>query len=280
MKKIYISLFALLTSAVVFAQTGSKIKMVNGQKIIVESTADIQASLTMGMELTSNSTTVNTLEVKNTTPTDYIISNTLTRLKIASNMMGQASNYDSENKTGNDEQMARIFDDKINKPVDVTLDNTTGAAVAEKKKVKKDTDEEANPIADMMKIFSDNASDDALVASAFVLIPKGRSVGDSWTDTSSTRDMKTISTYTLKSVTGNEAVIQSNIILNATNKLDFQGMEFNIKTETKTTGEIKADILTGLVKTKTSVANVTGTIPMMGQEMPISAKVTSTTIYK
>jgi hypothetical protein len=280
MKRIYVSLFCLTVSAVSFAQPAGKINLSNGQKIVVESTADIQASLTMGMELTSNSTTINSLEVKSSTTNNYVISSTLTKLKISGNMMGQAMNYDSETKTGNDEQMANIFDDKLNQPVDVTLDNTSGIAVAEKKKVRKDAEDDTNPVADMMKIFSDNASDDAVVAGAFILIPKGKSIGDSWSDTATAKDMKTIRTHTLKSIAGNEAVIQSNIIINATNKLDFQGMEFNIKTETKTNGEIVADTTTGSVKKRTSVADVTGTIPMMGQEMPISAKVTSSTIYK
>ena len=282
MKRIYTSLICLLISALAFAQTPGKIKLANGQKIVIESTIDMQATLTMGMELTSNSTTLNELEVKNSNTKTSIISNTLTKLKMTSNMMGQATNYDSENKAGNDEQVAKIFDDKMNKAVDVTVDNTTGLAVVEKKKEKKvDTDsEDANPMADMMKIFSDNGSDDAVVSGAFEMIPKGKSVGDSWADTTTEKEMKAIRTYTLKSISGNEAIIQSNVVLNAVNKLDFQGMEFNIKTETKTNGEIVTDISTGLVKKRTSIADITGSIPMMGQDMPISAKVTSTNIYK
>ncbi len=288
MKRIYTLLVCLVISGLTFAQpsaTGkrsetAKIKLNNGQKIVVESTIDIEASLTMGMEMTSNSVTVNALEVKSSNASNYIISSTLTRLKMTSNMMGQATNYDSENKASNDEQMAKIFDDKLNKAVDVTVDNTTGLAVTEKKKEKKGDDEETNPVADLMKIFSDNASDDAIVSGAFEMIPKGKSIGDSWADTATGKDMKTIRTYTLKSISGNEATIQSNIVMNAVNKLDFQGMEFNIKSETKTNGEIITDISTGLVKKRTSVADITGSIPMMGQDMPISAKATTTTIYK
>jgi Family of unknown function (DUF6263) len=281
MKRIYVSLVCLAVSGLAFAQSPGKIKLVNGQKIVVESTADIEASLTIAGTMTSNSITVNALEVKNSDAKSYIISNTLTKLKMTStSMMGQGGNYDSENKAGNDEQMAKIFDDKLNKPVDVTLDNTTGLAVAEKKKEKKSDDDETNPVADLMKIFSDNASDDAVVSGAFEIIPKGKSIGDSWADTTTGKDMKMIRIYTLKSIAGNEATIQSNFALTALNKLDFQGMEINIKSETKTNGEIVTDISTGLVKKRTSVADITGSIPMMGQDMPITAKVTSTTIYK
>ena len=234
----------------------------------------------MGMELTSTSASVNALEVKNSSPDNYIISNTLTKLKMNTNMMGQANNYDSENKSGNNEDISKVFDDKLNKPVDITIDNTSGLAVAEKKKQSQADVDETNATADIMKIFSDNASDDAIVSGAFEMVPKGKAIGDSWADTAISKEMKTIRTYTLKSISGNEAVIQSNVISTAVNKLNFQEMEFEVKSETKTNGEILTDISTGLVKKRTSVADITGSIQMMGQDMPISAKATSTNIYK
>ena len=274
MKRIYVSLIALALSAIAFAQSTDKIKLANGQKIVVESTTDIQATLTMGMELTSTSTSVNALEVKNSSPDNYIISNTLTKLKMNTNMMGQANNYDSENKSGNNEDISKVFDDKLNKPVDITIDNTSGLAVAEKKKQSQADVDETNATADIMKIFSDNASDDAIVSGAFEMVPKGKAIGDSWADTAISKEMKTIRTYTLKSISGNEAVIQSNVISTAVNKLNFQEMEFEVKSETKTNGEILTDISTGLVKKRTSVADITGSIQMMGQDMPISAKAT------
>ena len=182
MKRLYILLVCVVISALTFAQpTASptsndviKIKLANGQKITVESNTDIEASLTMGMEMNSNSITVNSLEVKNNTANSYIISSTLTKLKITSNMMGQATNYDSENKSGNDEQMAKMFDDRLNKSADVTIDNATGLAITEKKKEKKSDDEETNPVADLMKIFSDNASDDAIVSGSICNNTKGQ----------------------------------------------------------------------------------------------------------
>ena len=278
MKKIYIPLVCLLIGGAAFAQS-AKIKLSNGQKIVVENTTDIQASLAMGMELNSNSVSKNDLEVKNSTEKGYTISNSLTKLKVNMNMMGQPNNYDSENKGANNAEMAKVFDERLNKPVDVVVDNTTGAALAGKKKVKKGDTEEANPADDILAMFTDN-SDDAIVSGAFEIIPPGKKAGDSWADTAVAKDMKTISMYTLKSVTGNEAVIQSDIVSNAVNKLNFQEMEFEIKSETKTKGEITTDINTGLVSKRTTVADITGSIQMMGQDMPISAKTTTTNIYK
>ena len=278
MKRIYISFVCLAVSVSAFSQ--ASLKLVNGQKIIIESNTDIQASLTMGMELTSSSATVNALEVKNSTTNNYNISNALTKMKVSMNMMGQSNSYNSDNKEGNNEEMAKIFDEKMNKQVDVLVDNKTGAAIIEKKKVKKaDDTDDADPTAGLMKMFADN-SDEAIVAGAFEIVPKGKSIGDSWADTTSAKDMKMIRTNTLKSINGNEAVIQSVIVSTGTNKLNFQEMEFEVKSETKTNGDIVMDISTGLVKKRTSIADITGSIQMMGQDMPISAKATITSIYK
>jgi hypothetical protein len=287
MKSIYISFICLAFTGTALAQpinNGSapseKIRLANGQKITVESNTEVEASLAMGMQLNSSTAVINMLEVKNSTPDHYIISNTLTKLKMNNDMMGQSTNYDSENKAGNNEEMSKLFDDKVNKSVDVTINNTTGLAVGEKKKQNQTDIDETNATADLMKIFSDNASDDAVVTGAFEMVPKGRSVGDSWSDTTNGRDMKTIRTFTLKSITGNEAVIQTKAVTTSVNKLNFQEMEFEVKSETKTNGETVTDISTGLVKKRTRVADITGSIQMMGQDMPISAKSTTTNIYK
>jgi hypothetical protein len=278
MKKIYVSLVCLLISSFAFAQ--ASLKLTNGQKIVIESSTEIQASLTMGMELTSSSVTVNALEVKNSTGNNYSIATSLTKAKVNMNMMGQSNSYNSDNKDGNNQEMAKVFDEKMNKQVTVLVDANTGSTTAEKKKDKKaDETDDADPAAGLLKMFADN-SDEGIVAGAFEIVPKGKMVGDSWADTTTEKETKIISTYTLKSITGNEAIIQSVIVATGKNKLNFQEMEFEVKSETKTNGEIVTDISTSLVKKRTNVADITGSIQMMGQDMPISAKATTTSIYK
>lgn len=286
MKRILIAGISLLITYSAFSQpsnNGSKpagtIKLAAGQKITIETTTDIEASLTMGMELTGTTSSVNALEVKSVSANTSIVSSSLAKLKVNINMMGQASNYDSENKDSNNDEMARVFDNTLNKPVDIEVDNVTGSAVQKNSESKKKDPEESNPAADMIKMFSDN-SDDAIVSGAFEIIPGGKTVGDSWSDTTSTKEIKMIRKYTLKSISGNEATIGVDIISTAVNKLDFQEMEFEIKTETKTKGEIISETTTGLVKKRTTTADITGSLQMMGQDMPISAKVTSTNTYR
>lgn len=286
MKKNIFLLSGLFISGLVFSQSSSsvssplsKINLTKGQKIVVESNTSIEANLGMGMELTSNSSSENTLNVKNSTDKNYTISNTLTKLKVNMNMMGQPTNYDSEKKEDNNADIAKTFDDKLNKPVDIVIDNSTGIALSDTKKTKnKDTDEE-NPMQGLLNMFAES-TDDAVVSGAFELIPQGKKTGDSWSDTANAKDMKTIRTYTLKSITGNEAVIQQDAVTTAVNKIEMQGMEIEFKSNTKTTGEMTTDISTGLIKKKNTTSEITGSFQLMGQDMPISAKAISTSTYK
>jgi len=286
MKKIIILLTGLIISFQAFSQPISntivpagKIKLSNGQKIIVESNLAIEANLGMGMEITSNSTSENTLDVKNSTDKIYTISNTLTKLNVNMNMMGQPSNYNSENKEDNNAEMGKVFDDKLNKPVDILIDNSTGLAILDEKKKKNEKADEENPLQGLMNMFAES-TDDAVVSGAFGLIPQGKKVGESWSDTAIAKDLKTIRTFLLKSISANEAVIQLDAITMAVNKIDMQGMEIEFKSNTKTTGEMTTDISNGQVKKKNTISDITGSFQLMGQDMPISAKATSASTYK
>lgn len=245
----------------------------------MESVITIEANLGMGMDLNSSSSSENTLDVKNSTTNSYTISNTLTKLKVNMNMMGQPTNYDSEKKEDNNADMAKTFDEKLNKPVDIIIDNNTGLALTDNKKIKnKDTDEE-NPMQGLLNMFSES-SDEGVVSGAFGLIPIGKKTGDSWSDTTIEKEIKTIRSYTLRSITANEALIQLDAVTTAVNKIDMQGMQIEFKSNTKTTGEMTTDILTGQVKKKNTTSDITGSFQLMGQDMPITAKAISASTYK
>ena len=286
MKKTILVLTCLITAAFSFCQTAmpktistGKILLSDGQKIIAASTISIDADLSNGMELHSSYTTENALEVKTSTDKNYTVTSTLTKLKVNFNMMGQATNYDSEKNEAPSSEVEKSFADRLNKPVDVILDNSTGQATLSQKKEKNEEVDNENPVDGMLKMFSES-SDDGVVSGAFKLVPQGKNVGDQWADTTTEKDQKTIRTYTLKSVSGNDALIQLDIVTTANTKLDMQGMEFEIKTTTKTSGDITTDINTGLLKTKNTKSEITGSLQLMGQDVPISATVNTTNTYK
>jgi hypothetical protein len=131
----------------------------------------------------------------------------------------------------------------------------------------------------LLNAFAES-SEETIVSGAFEMIPVGKKTGDTWTDTTKEKDMTTIRNYTLKSITGSEATIQLDAVTTASNKLDFQGMEFEFKSTTKSSGEIITDVNSSQIKSKNTKADITGSIQVMGQDMPVTSKVTSSTVYK
>ena len=280
MKKTTSAFAAFLIYSMAFSQSTQKVTLAAGQKILIVTEVSMDANLGMGMDLNSTSTTNNLLTVKNITTANYTISNTLTKVKVNMNMMGQSNNYDSENKESNNEDMAKVFDDKLNKTSDYIIDNNTGKIITENKNGNTTGDsDKVNLTEDMLKVFSDN-SDEAIVSGTFEILPASKKIGDSWADTANTKESKTIRTYTLQSITGNEAVIKVDIASTAKNKVDVQEMEMEIATQTKTIGEIVTDITTGVVKKRNTVSDITGSFQLMGQDMPITAKVTTVSTYQ
>ncbi|HQW84606.1 MAG TPA: DUF6263 family protein [Ferruginibacter sp.] len=279
MKKLFSVIISLMIANMILAQsTATFVVLTKGQKISVKNDVTIDADFGMGMLLNSTSVSINALQVKDSSTNSYTISNSLTKLKANMNMMGQNNSYDSDNKSGNNEDMARIFDEKMNKITDVVIDKNTGMAIAKKQEESKTDEDTANVSENMMKIFS-NSSDEGVVDGAFEILPAGKKTGDTWADTSNSKESKSIRTYTLQLINGNDAVVKMEMTIKAKNKLDFQGMEFEITTDTKTTGQIIFDINTGLVKNRNSESDITGSFQMMGQDMPITAKTTSKTEY-
>jgi hypothetical protein len=287
MKKILPVLPCLLITGLLFGQTQSvkppvtsKILLSPGQKIIVENVVSMESSMSPGMDMSNNSVSENTLEVKSSTDKNYTLSSTLTKLKMELNMMGQNTSYDSEKKEDQASEIGKSVGDRLNKPSEVILDNSTGIAslVLKKKESKGDADD-PNPMQGILKMF-DNSSDDGIVSGAFELIPPGKDTGDTWADSTVEKDMKMVRNYKLRSLNGNEALIELHSVIDAVNTLELQGMQVDMNSSTKSTSLITADVVTGQVRKKSTTAEITGSFQVMGQSVPLSAKVSNVSTYK
>jgi hypothetical protein len=281
MKRISIILISILSANLVFAQVpASKIALAKGQKIQGEISMTTEANLSMGMEVQSSSSSEISLEVKDITATSSIFNNTLQKLKVNMDMMGKSMNYDSEKPEDQTSDIGKAFGSKINVPVEITVDNTTGKMISDQKDVEeKKDDDPADPMESIMQLFG-AANDEDPVSGAFILLPQGKKVGDSWSDSTVAKNSKTVRSYTLKSIVGKEAVVQVNTITDATGDIEMQGMQMTVVTNAKTTGDIVTDISTALVKKKNMTTETTGSLQVAGQDVPISAKTTFTATYK
>ena len=280
MKKIILTTLGIFVFALVFAQTAThKIVLNNGQKILVESSITMEINMSPGMDMTGNTNSASTLEVKSGTDSSYMISNTLTKLKLNMDGMGQSNSYDSEKKEDQENEIGKGVADKLNKPIDVAISKLTGKNLPDTKNNKKKSDDQSTGTGGLLGMFSGNA-EDAAVSEAFALIPQGKKIGDTWTDSTIEKNNKVVRVYTLKSITDKEALIQVDIVIDATTTIEQQGMSMDFTSTTKTKADITTDITTGLVKTRTAQSDISGSIQVMGQSMPITAKTTTTSTYK
>lgn len=264
-------------SAVVNAQ---EIKLNKGQKISINS--NISQDIDMGVaQVKNNTSTTALLEVKDSDSKNYNASFKVTRLVINANAMGQEENYDSDKPEDKDSEMGKAVSDKINKEEKVTVDKKSGKVIAGNAGVEKKEDPNENPMAGLMEMFGGGSTENAVTESAFFIIPTGKKVGDSWTDSLSVKDaMKGYKTYTIKSIAANEAVVAVFSKMEGKQNVDMQGMQIDIAMSAKTEGELWVDPKTSLMKKSSRVADITGTMDMMGQSMPLTAKMTEITEYK
>lgn len=279
MKKSIFFLLSVFTNIVVFAQIAvtQKIALADGQKITIESTLHVEASI-MGFGMNTNSNSRNIIEVKSNSEKNYTLTNTLTQLKVDMDMMGKSTYYDSEKKAEADAEMEKTFGRKLNKPIEVIVNKTTKNVLIVNKENNEITEDNSS-LEGILNAFV-NTSDSAVVAGAFELIPVGKNTGDSWSDSITRDDTKITSNYILKSLTGNNATIEQKVTIAIVNKMDYQGTEIEMKSTTQSIGETIVDIATGQVTKRTSTADISGSMQLMGQEIPITGKITSSIGYK
>jgi hypothetical protein len=84
----------------------------------------------------------------------------------------------------------------------------------------------------------------------------------------------------LKSINGNNATILLTGKQMISKKMEQQGMEINVKMVANLSGEGVVDINTGLLQQRTTVMNGTGSAEVMGQSIPMTSKITTTTSVK
>ncbi len=286
MKKISFTVLCIFAVGLMHAQTQGnkpastgKIMLSSGQKIIVVTTLSVESSLSPGMDITNNTVSENILEVKSASDKNYTISNTLTKLKVNMEMMGQPNSYDSEKKEDQNSDIGKTFADKLNKPADVIVDNTTGVASSVKKPEQKKDIDAGDPTQGLLQMFGDNSAD-AIVSGAFELIPNGKNIGDTWADSTIEKDLKVFRNYTLKEITDTGAVIQLNTTMESVNTMEIQGMQMDMNSNTQSSSEVIVDTATSLVKKRTTQATVTGSFQVMGQSIPITAKASTISTYK
>ncbi len=251
----------------------------NGQNITVTSSVTSDTDLGMG-QMNSSTSSTNMLTVIATDDNNYSITNTLTKIKVSTDAMGQTTSFDSEKPEDKNSEIAKMMASKLNVTDTSLVNRMTGTVTKQhngpEKEEKADAENPLGELTDAMGI----SSKDLVLESAFFVIPKDKKIGDSWTDSSSEGKMKTTRTYTLKSIDNNIATVSLKATITGAGETEMQGTSVTFTIDTKSTGELIVDMKKSLVSKLTNSSDVTMTMDVMGQSLPISGKTNSSIIYQ
>jgi hypothetical protein len=272
--------FSLVTNA---QTTTGKLLLTKGQKMQIDNTVKSVTNMELmgqSMEMTSDAAMVNQVEIKDKANDVYTVTNTLTRLATSGSAMGQDYSFDSDKKEDLESEMGKVLKSQINVTKEMEF-NTTGKLGTVKKALETESSSKGNPMVDMMKNMSGGGNDESGGTSdIFMVLPAGKKVGDSWSDSTIADGIKIYRNYLLKDLKANDATLTLTGTQSTNKKMEQQGMEVVVTLESKLTGELVVDTATGVVKQKTFVMDGTGSADAMGQAIPITTKITSTTGVK
>jgi len=272
-KGIYVSLFLLATvTSTAFAQ---KIAVTKGQKLETVTTTKMSMEV-MGQSMDNESTATSNIEVKDVTADGYLFTNTIKRMTMKGSTMGQDISFDSDKKEDMDGQIGQALKNQIGNAQEIQVDKKGKVSG-----IQEGADKKAGAgMAGMMGMSGDIAKGQPYPI--LIQLPANAvKPGDSWTDSSgSPATIKTITVYTLKSVSADGAMVSFTGTLTKNGNIEQNGMEIQMDMTGTTKGEATYDSSTGLLKTTTSTSEVKGNLGIMGQTAPLTGTITANIVAK
>ncbi|MEO5593004.1 MAG: DUF6263 family protein [Chitinophagaceae bacterium] len=272
-KRIFLSF--VLMAAAAGATYAQKIAVTKGQKLETVTTTKMNMEV-MGQNIDNESTATSNIEVKDVNSNGYLFTNTVKRMTMKGSGMGQDMSFDSDKKEDMDGQVGQALKDRIGSIQEIQVDKqgkVTGTKDSDEKKA-------AGGMADMMSMTGDITKGQPYPI-LIQLPPTSVKPGDTWTDSSGTiATIKTVTTYILKGVTADGALISFTGTLAKSGTVEQNGMEIQMDMTGTTKGEATYDAGSGLLKTSASSSDIKGTLGIMGQNAPIAATVIANIVAK
>ncbi len=280
MKKIFVFVLSIISFAAFSQLPSGKIVLKKGQHFMVESKSDgtiTQEMMGQTMEMTLENSTVISTEVKDFKNNNYTITQTLTSVKSKFSGMGQDKTFDSDKKEDMEGEAGAMYKDKFNVPKDVIVSNE-GVNITPTDTAKTKAANGANAMSEMIGAMG--GGQDNVASALFLVIPAGKKVGDSWVDSTTNEGVKMKRTYTLTSIANKVATVSVIGILDINKTMQIQGMDMNTAMTSKINSIVLVDVVSSIQKENKSTTDVSGTIDVMGQSIPITSKINSLTTVK
>lgn len=285
MKKIFlIASIAIATTS--FAQKANNtLQFKKGQKLEVTTETNKTSSVElMGqtIETKVTSTLNEVLDVQDANKSGATLQHSIKQLKFNLINPMQSQSFDSEKEADQNGEIGKMLGKNLKSKYIMTLD-ATGNVINVKTDDTTDKNKETADMADLIaaQLGMNMIAPKVGEASSFKILPdKEVSAGDTWTDSSSANGQTKKTTYTVKSITANEIVLDYTEQLNINTTQQIMGTDATIKTNDNTTGTITLDKTSGLLKQRTANMEETGTMEAQGQSIPVKGKTSITVTVK
>ncbi len=260
MKKTTLSIALFMTIGLI-TNAQNAINLTKGQKthLVNKSISTVKQNV-MGqeMEIKSDITIDIDVEIKETTP-DILLIQTIKKVQLKSEGMGNSMEFDSEKKEDRENQLGQMISPILDKPFEFHI-NKVGILI-ENKQVDQTFEAVKNILGDI----------DELNSEIVIAVPKSIKVGDHWSeDQNKDANNKSKIDYLVKSVLNDEAVLNFNGNIDKKQTKTMQGMEAKVTANTMSIGELTVNIKTGLIKEKKADLTSKGTTEVMGQNIPFT----------
>ena len=277
MKKFF--LFATLACSLnAFAQKATvSPSFQKGQKLEVLTTVNSNVSMEMmgqTIETKVDASVTRLFDVENVENGSATLEHKIKRLQMNIEAPGGSQSFDSEKAEDMQGEGGKAMEKAIKSKFSMQVD-PSGKVTS----VKADNDypgkNDSNPMAGPMG----NVGELPKVGSTMelVILPAGGvEKGSKWSDTTGGHQY----TYTVTDMTGDEITLSFTDQSKTDKKQEMNGMELNISTTDKTSGTIKVDRKSGLVKERVSTTNSEGTMEMIGQSVPMTTTTKMTMTVK
>lgn len=205
---------------------------------------------------------------------NIMLHHTMQRIISAFDGMNQSLSFDSDKDEGS-------FKGLLKAEFDVLIDKTGKILKADPEAIDSIKPDDSSPIAnEMLQDVIDVAYPPAKNTNGFFKILPDHEVGinDTWADSVTTSNEKSLTEYTVVAITDSTIVIEFETNSSTTDTSQVMGRESKTNLKTITTGKIILDKATGIIKEKTSRSKSSGSKEVMGATLPITGK--SATIIK
>lgn len=273
MKKFLFVVFCFNTIMLSAQTVTRKVGLAKGQQLEEQSHVQVnmtQEAMGQSIEIKVEGDITNLVEIRNAVATNFEVANTVKKILMSMNGMGQDVKFDSDKKEDMDGQLGQAFKGKIGVPREFTV-NKEGVITAVKNK-SDTTEEQGGMMGGMMSgAFASGMEKEGAAFNSLANIPvMGVKVGQSWNDSTTDENGKAFTTYTLKEVNGGNGLVTLSGNVAISREIEQQGMTVQMEMTGTTIGEYTFDVSTGIIKTRKATTKSSGTIEVAGQSMPVS----------